>query len=507
MRQISRGTRPRDERGRLRDEVGGYFLHASDVAYLVVPASDPRQQVGVYNALFHEYAHAILHLNLPVLPEWVDEGMAEFYSTFQADFRDGKSLIGRAPARVETIRGEQLLPLSQVLTSEGAYKFKRDPTTVQRFYAQSWALVHYLQMADGGKRRGQLTTYLKLLEAGRSVNDAFKEAFVTTFDELQRELQAYIGRTTFPASLVDAGVLAFAPAVESMTEADARYIQGDLLFKTGAANDANEEFTKVLALDPTHAGARVARAGFLLDQGKVDEAIALLQDIKGASPPNVRARDMLIVALQRARRYEDALAAGQEAEKLNDGSGSTWFALSVAQLALARESESDSALARANAVMPEFRWHRARAYSAYELARHDVVVRDAGVHLDRVGPDRDAAPYTAFLAALWYRKLNQREQSLKVLDRAAAAVVAGSWTEQVLFFLQERSSAADFMRKAKTTDERTEAHAYVGILMNIAGDRAGALEHLQWVKEKGSRHFVEYRLAVAELEQLEGRSK
>ena len=190
--------------------------------------------------------------------------MAEFYSTFQADFRDGKSLIGRAPARVETIRGEQLLPLSQVLTSEGGVQFKRDPTTVQRFYAQSWALVHYLQMADGGKRRGQLTTYLKLLEAGRSVNDAFKEAFVTTFDELQRELQAYIGRTTFPASLVDAGVLAFAPAVESMTEADARYIQGDLLFKTGAANDANEEFTKVLALDPTHAGARVARAGFLL---------------------------------------------------------------------------------------------------------------------------------------------------------------------------------------------------------------------------------------------------
>ena len=61
-----------------------------------------------------------------------------------------------------------------------------------------------------------------------------------------------------------------------------------------------------------------------------------------------------------------------------------------------------------------------------------------------------------------------------MLDRAAAAVVAGSWTGQLLFFLQERSSAADFMRKAKTTDERTEAHAYVGILMNITGDRAGA---------------------------------
>jgi tetratricopeptide (TPR) repeat protein len=472
------------------------------VAYLVVPAGDPRQRVGLYNALFHEYAHAILHLNLPVLPEWVDEGMAEFYSTFQADFRDGKSLIGRAPARVEAIRGEPLLPLSQVLTSEGANKFKRDPTTVQRFYAQSWALVHYLQMADGGKRRGQLTTYLKLLEAGRSIDDAFKDAFATTFDDLQRELQAYMGRTTFPASLLDAGTLAVTPTVESMTEADARYIQGDLLFKAGAANDANEEFTKALALDPTHAGARLARAGFLLDQGKFDDAIALLQDIKGTSPPNVRARDLLIVALQRARRYEEALAAGREAEKLNDGSGSMWFALSVAQLALAKDSESNSSLARAATVMPEFHWHRARAYSAYELGRHDVVVGDAAVHLDRVGADTGAAPYTAFLGAISYRKLHQPGESVKMLERASAAIVAGSWTEQVLMFLQGRSSAPDFMRKAKSNDEQTEAHAYIGIQMNMAGDRAGALEHLQWVKEKGARHFVEYRLAVAELEQL-----
>jgi tetratricopeptide (TPR) repeat protein len=499
--------KPRDERGRIQQEVGGYFVPTSDVAYLVIPAGDARQAAD-YRVLFHEYAHALLHLNLRRLPAWVDEGMAEFYSTFEGDFRDGKSLIGRPPEeRLQALRGRALLPLPQLLTSEGAYKFMRDRMTVGTFYAQSWALVHYLQVGDGGKRQGQLTRYLKLLEDGRPITDTFREAFGTTFDALQRELQSYVSRSTFQAALVDPGTTVLPTAVEPMTEADARFVQGDLLLKAGAAKDADDEFIKVLAAEPAHADARVGRAEVQRHDGKTEEAIASLQDIARANPTNVRVRNALVTALQGARRYEETLAAGREAVKLTDGSASTWFAMSVAELAQGRDAESNNALIRADALLPETHWYRARAYSAYELARHDVVVRDAATHLDRVRTDSDAAPYPAFLGALSYRKLNQPDQSMRILDRAAAAIVPGSWAEQVLLFLQDRSSAADFLRKAKTTGERTEAHAYIGIVKSIASDRAGAVEHLQWVQEKGARNFVEYRLAVAELEQLAGAKK
>jgi hypothetical protein len=40
-------------------------------------------------------------------------------------------------------------------------------------------------------------------------------------------------------------------------------------------------------------------------------------------------------------------------------------------------------------------------------------------------------------------------------------------------------------------------------IQEFAGDRAGAVEHLRWVKDRGSRNYVEYPMAVAELEQLE----
>ena len=65
----------------------------------------------------------------------------------------------------------------------------------------------------------------------------------------------------------------------------------------------------------------------------------------------------------------------------------------------------------------------------------------------------------AFVAALSYRKLNQPEQAERVLGQAAAAMVAGSWTERVWRFLQGKSSAADLMRKAKSNQEQTAAHA------------------------------------------------
>ena len=35
-----------------------------------------------FQVVLHEYQHLITHANFPVTPGWVDEGLAEFYSTF-----------------------------------------------------------------------------------------------------------------------------------------------------------------------------------------------------------------------------------------------------------------------------------------------------------------------------------------------------------------------------------------------------------------------------------------
>jgi len=41
-----------------------------------------------HHVVYHEYLHVFTHDNMPNLPTWLDEGLAEYYSTFE--FADGR---------------------------------------------------------------------------------------------------------------------------------------------------------------------------------------------------------------------------------------------------------------------------------------------------------------------------------------------------------------------------------------------------------------------------------
>jgi hypothetical protein len=64
--------------------------------------------------------------------------------------------------------------------------------------------------------------------------------------------------------------------------------------------------------------------------------------------------------------------------------------------------------------------------------------------------------------------------------------------------------AADaLLSRAGNNDERTEAHAYIGVKAALNGRADEARQHLQWVKDRGSRHYVEYDMAIADLKRLD----
>jgi lipoprotein NlpI len=63
--------------------------------------------------------------------------------------------------------------------------------------------------------------------------------------------------------------------------------------------------------------------------------------------------------------------------------------------------------------------------------------------------------------------------------------------------------AAALLAAASDDGERTEAHTYIGFDDALAGRRDSAIAHFRWVKDKGSRNFVEFPIAAAELKRLE----
>ena len=65
------------------------------------------------------------------------------------------------------------------------------------FYAESWALVHYLMTGDNGKHLPKLIQYLNLLASGVSLEESFTKAFQTDYVKLERDLKNYIQQNAY----------------------------------------------------------------------------------------------------------------------------------------------------------------------------------------------------------------------------------------------------------------------------------------------------------------------
>src|ERR1044072_1025091 len=79
-------------KGKVRENIGGYFLASQDGNYIALTS-----ELGIatpYQVIFHEYTHFILDNNLPNVPVWLDEGLAEYYSTFSTSDDELKARVG-----------------------------------------------------------------------------------------------------------------------------------------------------------------------------------------------------------------------------------------------------------------------------------------------------------------------------------------------------------------------------------------------------------------------------
>ena len=497
--QALRRYAPRDERGRPIRFVSGYFSSEPDVNLIAL--GNGRSEI-----VFHEFAHSFIDRNYHSLPLWLNEGLAEFHSTFQADWEKGRSLMGRAPAaRLRSLRFLSFIPVKELISDDPAAvaKFWRDPLRIEMYYAESWALVHYLQIGRQQNAPASFGRFVNAIELGMRPDQALREFFDVTPEQLDAELRRYIRRPTFNALSFDLPRLEEGDLqVEPLTEADVSYIEGDMLARVGAFDDADAELARALRLDPAHVGARIALANVRLNQDRAAEAVDTLRPIVEAAPANFAATYGLAAALGAAGRHLDALDMYGRATRLLDGSPHAWYGVSLSALALGRVAQSNAVLSLVRERQSTPRWYRRRAYDALRLGRDAEAAADARKYLAEAGWDKDTV-YVAFVAALAHRRQNQPEAAAEILDSARQVANIPDWTAAVIDFLQDRSTAAAFLERADTDGEKTEAHAYIGLRAAIDGRTDEAVRHLRWVRERGARTCVECALAKGELKRLE----
>ena len=175
----------------------GLFHHGWEKQFAMVRLDTWSQ--GAREVVYHEYTHSILHMNAHWLPIWLDEGIAEFYAYTRFD--EHHIYVGAPTERYRTMATAVPIPVETLITVNERSPYYHDDDKVQMFYAESWALVHYLTFGpnmDGGKRMNQ---YFALIQKGMDQKKAFTQVF-GDFAPMDKALQAYMTKFTFTSDIL-----------------------------------------------------------------------------------------------------------------------------------------------------------------------------------------------------------------------------------------------------------------------------------------------------------------
>jgi tetratricopeptide (TPR) repeat protein len=283
----------------------GYFQPGPDVNYIALSTewNGPTGSGldGVFNTIFHEYTHLLVNNTLKGAPLWFTEGLAEYYSTFKIS-DDQKFEMGIEPNfHLTYLRRNNMLPLPTLFAVDSQSPHYNERSKQGVFYAQSWALLHYLIIGKG--QHEKLTTFLDLIANNVPVDTAFPKAFDTTFDAMLKELRDYVRQDRYgilKGQLSNKLGLDTVVETKSLTEAEAQAYLGDLLLHSNRS-EAETYLQTALQLDPTLGMAHASLGMLRFRQGKTDEARASLERAVAASSQNYLAHYYYAYALSRQR--------------------------------------------------------------------------------------------------------------------------------------------------------------------------------------------------------------
>ena len=296
---------------RPNQNAAGYFQEGLDVNYITL-TTELRGDQSPFTVIFHEYTHLLVNNNVRNPPTWFNEGLAEYYSTFSIT-DDQKVELGRPIAsHVFRLRENKMLPLRTLfqVDQKSPYYNERDKQSI--FYAESWALMHYLILGKNAQRRVQLSKFVDLIGASVPMEQAFQQAFQTTLESMEKELREYINQSRYSFEVghfekkleLDTSMLA-APISEAETQA---YL-GDLLLHSNRS-DGEAYLQRALAIDPNLAMANASLGMLRVREGKTDEALKSLERAVAANSRNYLIHYYYAYALSREGMGQAALVTG-----------------------------------------------------------------------------------------------------------------------------------------------------------------------------------------------------
>ena len=348
--------------------ISGYFLAHPHANFVAVDGSRGDRSRSV---VFHEYIHYFVRHNLPEAPLWFNEGLAEFYSTFQ--HRGDEALIGmQVEHHVDWLRNNDLIPFAKFLETQTSSDVYNEKKRQGAFYAQSWALVHMFLTGDQ-ELRENTANYLEALSDTSDPIAALEDAFDLSPRELERKLGEYVRNPTFSyfeQSLV--GINEQAPLrPRRISRSEALYRLGYLLahFNPARLAEANRHFDAALDVEADFAAAWQGLGYVQYLRGQHDAADYFYEKSRDLDGGDFLTHFLLGLNLTKwslqerqlgveAQETADAIARAQKAlersASLYPGFAETWATLGATYVGAPEVSERGAVvLEKAHALLPQ----------------------------------------------------------------------------------------------------------------------------------------------------------
>jgi Tfp pilus assembly protein PilF len=229
-------------------DLAGFFLRSADKNYILLRLD--AQQAHAYSTVYHEYTHYMLRKADNWLPLWMNEGLAQFYEN--TDIDDKTAWLGEVnPDELQFLKRNDLLPIETLLKVDAKSPYYHDEEKGSVFYAESWALTHYLIVSDRIQGTHRMHDYSELLAKGGDPVTAAQTAF-GDLGKLQNGLNEYVMQRKFMYFMMPAQLGAKDATLEvrpvSNEEADA--VRADFMLYTGRSDEARALAETVLQRAP-----------------------------------------------------------------------------------------------------------------------------------------------------------------------------------------------------------------------------------------------------------------
>ena len=266
-----RSIEPAAYLGKGQLELAGLFLTTGDGNYILVRL-DTAGQEHPYSTVYHEYTH-FLNRKAEWLPLWLNEGLAEFYQN--TDIEDKTVRLGQASVDdIMYLRQNSLIPVSTLFAVDHNSPYYHEEQKGSIFYAESWALTHYLLVNDTTHGTHRVRDYAQNLVKGEDPTTAAQNAF-GDLGKLNKALSSYVEQAAFnefriPMSF-DVDPSQF--HVEPISTPGANAVRADVLAHEDRRPDARALLQATLRDDPNSALAHETMGFLEFQEGDTTAAL------------------------------------------------------------------------------------------------------------------------------------------------------------------------------------------------------------------------------------------